>query len=263
MKGPAEPARPQSAHPKVEALEEVTAAGDFEGRILFAVAEIAGVLDLGVAEGLESAEVEAKQERYLRAIADATKTLQQEHNVFVVMCGSEALDRQACVDLNEMLGGKQPVFIADDFDMYDMVSIMRTAKFMVSSRYHACVTTMAGGVVSGGITMDERIHNLMVDRGQPHLSLDCADPDLESKTLTMMRTLVRDQVAIREGIDACIVSNLERMGQMGMTLVDHVKKRHPEFPFRPELGLHGDPWEHLPTFPAAVAGAISRTRGRA
>lgn len=206
----------------------------------------------------EGADVEAKQERYLGAIANATKTLLKEEDLFVICCGSEALDRKACEDLNELLGGHAPVFVADDYDMYDMVSVMRSAAFMVSSRYHACVTTMAGGVVSGGITMDERIRNLMIDRGQPHLSLDCDDPALEAKTLAMLRTLVRDEDAIRVGIDRCIVKNLERMGRMGMTLVDHVKKRHPEFPFRPELGLHGDPWAHLPSFPPAVESVIAR-----
>lgn len=207
----------------------------------------------------EGAEVEAKQERYLTAIANAVRTLQEEKDLFVVMCGSEALDREACEALDEMLGGGHPIFVSDDHDMYDMVSIMRTATFMVSSRYHACVTTMAGGVVSGGITMDERIRNLMADRGQPHLSLECDDPDLDGKTLEMLRTLVRDEHEIRLGIDRCIVKNLERMGRMGMTLVDHVRGHHPEFPFRPELGGHGDPWEHLPSLPPAVAAIVART----
>jgi len=207
----------------------------------------------------EGAEVEAKQERYLRSIADAVARFQKESNVFVAMGGSEALDRKACEDLSEMLGGGHPIFVSDDYDMYTMVSVLRTATFMVSSRYHACVTTMAGGVVSGGITMDERIRNLMADRGQPHLSLECDDPELEEKTFTMLKTMERDAAEIRAGIDRCIVKNLERMGRMGMELVDHVRARHPEFPFRPELGKHGDPWDHLPSLAPAVQAIVERT----
>lgn len=208
----------------------------------------------------EGAEVEEKQERYLGAIARAVQSIREEHDLFVMMCGSEALDRKACEDLDRLLGGGHPVLVADDYDMYDMVAIMRMATYMVSSRYHACVTTMAGGVVSGGITMDERIRNLMIDRGQPHLSLDCDDPELEAKTRTMLATLIRDADDIRLGIDVAIEKNLERMGRMGMILVDHVKKRHPEFPFRPELGRDGDPWDHLPVFPEAVQRSVDRAR---
>lgn len=207
----------------------------------------------------EGAEVEAKQEAYLRGIADAVRRFQQHSKVFVAMGGSEALDRKACEDLSEMLGGGHPIFVSDDYDMFTMVSILRTATFMVSSRYHACVTTMAGGVVSGGITMDERIRNLMADRGQPYLSLECDDPQLAEKTFEMLVTMERDQVAIREGIDRCIVKNLERMGRMGQELVEHVRARHPEFPFRPELGKKGDPWDHLPSLAPAVQAIVART----
>lgn len=207
----------------------------------------------------EGAEVEAKQERYLRAIADAVARFTAGRKVFVAMGGSEALDRKACEDLSAMLGGGHPIFVSDDYDMYTMVSILRTATFMVSSRYHACVTTMAGGVVSGGITMDERIRNLMADRGQPHLSLECDDPELEAKTFAMLETMERDADAIRLGIDRCVVKNLVRMGRMGMVLVDHVRKRHPEFPFRAELGRHGDPWDHLPGLAPAVQAIVART----
>src|SRR5699024_6657757 len=108
-------------------------------------------------------EVADKQARYLEAMAGAVKRLQKEHEIFPVLMGSEQLDREACEDLAELLGDETPVLVSDEYDMYEMVSIMRTATYMLSSRYHAIVTTMAGGVISAGITMDERIRNLMAD----------------------------------------------------------------------------------------------------
>src|SRR5690606_34156301 len=165
-------------------------------------------------------EVAEKQERYLTAIARAVETFMQEQRVFPVLMGSEQLDRKACEELSALLGDRYPVIVSDEQNMYDMVSIMRNATYMVSSRYHAIVTTMAGGVVSAGITMDERIENLMKDRGTPELSLVVDDPDLEAKTLTTLRRLVADAPAIREGIDDGVTKNVERMGGMGMELVE-------------------------------------------
>ena len=207
----------------------------------------------------DDADVETKQERYLDAIANAVGRFAKDRDVFVAMMGSEQLDRSACEALNERLGGGHPVLVSDELDMYDMVSVMRTATWMVSSRYHACVTTMAGGVISGGITMDERIKNLMADRGQPELSLDCTDPDLEEKTYAMLLHLEKDAEALREGIDRCVVKNLVRMGEMGIVMVEHVRSHHPEFPFRDGLGRGGDPWAHLPTLPPAVQAIVERT----
>ena len=51
-----------------------------------------------------------------------------------------------------MLGGA-PSFGSDDFDMYALVSILREARLMVSSRFHGIVTAMPALVPSAGITM--------------------------------------------------------------------------------------------------------------
>jgi len=210
----------------------------------------------------EGTEVDDRQEAYLRAIANATKRLRREHDVFPVMFGSEQVDRKAGEKLQQMLGGDLPLVVSDEYDMYRMVSAMRQSTYMVSSRYHAIVMTMAAGVVSAGITMDERIRNLMADRGTPGLALEVESEDLEDELYAVLQRLVSEADAIRDGIDTCVYNNIERMGGMGQVLVDHVRQAHPEFPFRPELGEHGDPWAHLPSFPPVVQALVDRVRAR-
>ena len=58
-----------------------------------------------------------------------------------------------------------PVLTSEDYNMYQLVSILRACRMMVSSRYHGIVTSMPALVPSAGITMDERIRNLMHERG--------------------------------------------------------------------------------------------------
>ncbi len=210
----------------------------------------------------DAPDVDEKQEAYLRAIANATLRFKQEHDVFVACMGSEQLDRHACEQLREYLGGDAAVIVSDEHDMYDMVSAMRTAKYMVSSRYHAIVTTMAGGVISAGITMDERIRKLMADRGSPELALEVDDPDLEENLFRTLQRLVTHEDDIARGIDRCVYQNLERMGGMGQSLVEQVKLQHPEFPFREGLGAAGDPWDHLPALSPNVEALVARVRER-
>ena len=73
--------------------------------------------------------------------------------------------------------------------MYEMVSILRACHMMVSSRYHGIVTSMPGLVPSAGITMDERIRNLMRERGHQDLLMNVDDPDLEPKLLAALEKL--------------------------------------------------------------------------
>ena len=58
----------------------------------------------------------------------------------------------------------------------------------------------AGVVRLAGVTMDERIRNLMRERGHEHLFLTVDDPDLEPKLLAVMERLYATADAVREGI---------------------------------------------------------------
>jgi hypothetical protein len=87
-------------------------------------------------------------------------------------------------------------------------------------------------VASAGVTMDERIRNLMRERGHEHLFLTVEDPDLETKLLQVMETLVSEADTVREGIGRTVIRNLKVMARMGTILEDAVRRTYPEFPLR-------------------------------
>jgi len=102
--------------------------------------------------------------QYLTAITNAVDAFRKQRKAFVVMAAMERLDARPARKISEKLGGV-PVFTSDDYNMYQLVSILRACHMMASSRYHGIVTSMPGLVPSAGITMDERIRNLMRERG--------------------------------------------------------------------------------------------------
>ncbi len=177
------------------------------------------------------ADVEAKYKRYISAFARATAAFRERHNVFPILVNMERLDVRACHDVAAQLPGT-PVFTADDYDMFQLVSILRQCSLVVSSRYHGIVTCMPGLVASAGVTMDERIRNLMVERGHQHLLLTADDPDLEPKLLKIMDVLFGEADSVRDGIAKTVVRNLKVMARMGTFLEDAVRRQYPEFPLR-------------------------------
>ena len=190
-------------------------------------------------------------EQYVSALARAIDRFRREHRVFIALVGMEALDTDACARLSEALG-RVPVFSARDHDMFNLVSILRCADAIVSSRYHAIVTTMPALVPSAGIAMDERIRGLMTDRGHGHLLADCTDPQLEDRVVAMLGTLVRDREALREDIGRTTISHLHRMARMGEDLVEYVCSRHPDIP--PPAARS---WEqYLPPFGARLRDLV-------
>jgi polysaccharide pyruvyl transferase WcaK-like protein len=177
------------------------------------------------------AEVHRKFRHYLNGYIAAAKAFLERHRVFPILVAMERLDGVACREIASEIRST-PVFTSDDYDMFQLVSILRASTYMVSSRYHGIVTAMPAGVVSAGVTMDERIRNLMRERGHQHLLLTVDDPDLAPKLTEVMERLVVEADAIREGIGRTVVSNLKSIARMGTFLEEEVRKIYPEFPLR-------------------------------
>jgi len=187
-------------------------------------------------------DVDAAYQKYLAALASGVKAFRSRHNVFLILVAMERLDTRACQALAPELGGAA-VFSSEQFDMYQLVSILRCASWILSSRYHAIVTSMPCRIPSAGVTMDERIRNLMHERGHDRLLLTVDDPNLGEKLVEVMEYLVEDADSVREAIASSVARNLKTMAGMGVFLERAVHQQYPEFPVR--TGVHG--WEeYLP-----------------
>ena len=190
--------------------------------------------------------------QYLNAIGNAVDAFRKQRNVFVIMVAMERLDARPARKISEKLGGV-PVLTSDDYSMYQLVSILRACHMMASSRYHGIVTSMPGLVPSCGITMDERIRNLMRERGHQDLLMNVDDADLEPKLLAALEKLCKERESIAAGIGKTVVRNLKVMARMGVYFEEEVQRRYPEFPTR--KGEWG--WEdYLPPMSAGLKGLI-------
>jgi len=170
-------------------------------------------------------------EHYLTSIANAVDAFRKRRNVFVILVATERLDARPAKRISERLGGV-PILTSDQYNMYELVSILRSCHMMASSRYHGIVTSMPGLVPSAGITMDERIRNIMRERGHDELLMNVDDPDLEPKLLAALETLATEGERIADGIARTVVKNLKMMARMGVYFEEEVQRRYPEFPTR-------------------------------
>ncbi|MGA9882181.1 MAG: polysaccharide pyruvyl transferase family protein [Candidatus Acidiferrales bacterium] len=176
-------------------------------------------------------EVNTAYEKYLTAMADGVAQYRRDRSVFPVMIAMEKLDRDACARVATKLGGV-PVLAADQFNMYELVSILRACNRVLSSRFHAIVTSMPAGVPSAGVTMDERIRNLLRQRGHEHLLMTVDEQDLADRIVAALRALDAEAEEIRESMAEVVSGNLRLMARMGVYFEERVARRYPEFPIR-------------------------------
>ncbi|MGQ0721920.1 MAG: polysaccharide pyruvyl transferase family protein [Candidatus Eiseniibacteriota bacterium] len=192
--------------------------------------------------------------RYVDAVSGAVDAFRRERRVFPVLVAMERLDEGACRRIAAKLGGA-PVFSSAGHDMYEIVSILRESRMLLSSRFHALVTTMPALVPAVGVTMDERIRNLMKDCGREDLSIEADEPDLEARLLDALRRIRAEEDALRPALGGAVVRNLKRMAQMGLFLEEEVARRFPGFETRRGLVR----WEqYLPELSPDLLSLVER-----
>jgi len=202
-------------------------------------------------------QVDAAFEKYLSEMAAGVRRYRDERRVFTVLVGMEMLDHDACLGLAEKLGGA-PILSSGDFTMHELVSILRECDRMLSSRFHAIVGSMPAGVPSAGVTMDERIRNLMRERGHNHLLMRVDEPELADKIVMALRALDAEEDAIRESMGRTVARNLQLMARMGVYFEAAVARQYPEFPVH--TGVVG--WEeYLPPLSPALCELLERHSG--
>jgi polysaccharide pyruvyl transferase WcaK-like protein len=201
--------------------------------------------------------VDAAYEKYLAAMAGGIVQYRKMRAVFPVLIGMEMLDRDACERIAEKIGGA-PIFSSDRWNMWELVSILRACHRMLSSRFHAIVTSMPAGVPSAGVTMDERIGNLMRQRGHEHLLLRVDDPELENQIPVALGALDEQAAEIRDAMGRTVARNLQQMARMGAYFEERVARQYPEFPIR--SGVLG--WEeYLPALSPALYRLLEEHSG--
>jgi polysaccharide pyruvyl transferase WcaK-like protein len=198
--------------------------------------------------------VDAAFATYINAWVTSVNAFKQRHKVFPVLVGTERLDGEAARRIAAGIGGA-PVFTSDDLDIYTLVSMLRCGNMMVSSRYHGIVTCMPGLVPSAGVTFDERIRNLMRERGHTHLLFTVDEPGLGEKLIDAMETLWRDGDSLRDGIARTVVRNLKLMARMGVYFERQTHSVYPEFEVR--SGVHS--WEeYLPPLNPSLQALVEQ-----
>lgn len=206
-----------------------------------------------------SEEDRAALRRYVAAFATGLKTAAERLGAMPILVGMEALDRPACAAVAEALGGA-PCLVSDEHDMYTLVAVLRCASMLVTSRFHAMVCAMPAGVPSVGVTMDERIANLMTERGHEDYLLTVEDNDLEARLVeTVERACAAREQLGAESRAGCL-PQLERMGRMGLALRAHVLERHPDLADAGAVPASGSSWlDGLPPLAGEAAQIVATT----
>lgn len=176
----------------------------------------------------DDASIRQRYHAYLDALAGAADAWQDEHGGSVLVLGMDRVDRLACDELAGRLARRPGVIASGDAPPAALVGLLRAADLLVSSRFHAIVASMEAGVPAIGVTMDERIANLLGHGKAGRRLLRVDAPNLAGQLREAMQRAEADRVAIGLQARVAVVDHLRAMAEMGRRFAEEVRRFHPD-----------------------------------
>jgi polysaccharide pyruvyl transferase WcaK-like protein len=173
--------------------------------------------------------------RYIDGYASALDYFAEKYGAQVVVIGMEALDYDSCHLVKTRMKTPTEVFSSKFYDGYQLAGILRALSVLVTSRYHARVISMPGGVPSIAVSMDERLHNLLSESGHVddyYMSTD--DIDLGEKLKVAMDKIWENKEKVSDEILRTIPGYLKMMSEMGQFFRKYVQEKFPGIDLCPE-----------------------------
>lgn len=175
----------------------------------------------------DSDENKAKHERYMGALADATNQCLDQHTVHPLVIGMSATDRDVCIELRDRISGRPSCFVNDEYDMLSIAALLMHCRLVVTSRYHAMVVSMIGHVPSIGVSMDDRIANLMQDREHQSYLLNVDQKQLADHLQRRIGQALFEHAAMSKAIQAQVAQELEQLDEMHAVIERYITQHYP------------------------------------
>ena len=160
---------------------------------------------------------------YIDSVANAVEEYAGKNNAFVAVIGMEALDQAACDCLSGKLSVPHGVFCSADHDAFEMAGILKCLSEIVTSRYHAAVLSMDRSIPIIGISMDERLTELLAEAGMGREFLLSTDNHhLQDDISRALKAAEKESAQIRQKLQDRVRNHKEALNAMGAFLKSYL-----------------------------------------
>ncbi len=159
-------------------------------------------------------------ENLARDLAAEADRLVEKYDKYIALIAMEAVDEKLARRVRERMKNKEraKVFSSNEHDAATMTRILRSLDLLVTSRYHASVLSMAGGVPQVALGHDLRLHDIYQESGLlDEFFIPCKAEDAWERLRHIDDRLVSERGPIRERIlliDAQHVKRAKRNAEL-------------------------------------------------
>jgi polysaccharide pyruvyl transferase WcaK-like protein len=153
--------------------------------------------------------------------------LVREHGVSVALICMEELDERMARQVHARMAcaGSARIFSSRDYNASKMTSILRSLDFLVTSRYHACVLSMAAAAPQIAVGHDLRLKSIYAELGLPDLFVDAHLPGREADLQANLDRVLAHPEPVRAALRRSYQEYLEKARGNRQLLREFVQKQ--------------------------------------
>lgn len=128
--------------------------------------------------------------------------LVREHGVSLALICMEELDERMAHKVHARMtcADQARIFSSREYNASKMTSILRSLDFLVTSRYHACVLSMAAQVPQIAVGHDLRLKSIYAELGLPDLFVDARLPSRDADLGANLDRVLADPEPVRAAL---------------------------------------------------------------
>lgn len=130
----------------------------------------------------------------------------------VLLIAMERMDYPPSKDVFELMKNKERARLipSNDYDLDDISGLLSKLKFLVSTRYHACVLSMVSAIPMIAVSSDVRIEGVFKEQDLMNFYIDYEDENMYTKLVEKTDELLKNETQIRNKIRDTYPKFLER-----------------------------------------------------
>jgi len=173
---------------------------------------------------------DAKQrsKKMKETIASYADWVAEEFGAQIAFFAMEQLDMEPCKDVQAMMNSRSVLFGADNYNAAQMTGLLRRLSWLMTSRYHALVLSIGGGVPFIGLAHDERIESIMDElKLREDYFINYLEDDILAKLKEKTHKIVSRKESLAERISGAEPAYISRMAKNRDFFKELVKTKFP------------------------------------
>lgn len=157
---------------------------------------------------------EALYEKYMSSLVKSINVLVKNEGAIPILIEMEPMDSSCVRDLARRLPEKSYIISSSDYKGTEIIALLNSLNFIITSRYHAHVLSMLAGVPCVALSKDQRLTTIFKEHQMENYCVSTHDPLIEDKLPMAVLDCWKNKDTIKEKLKEEVIKHRKEQNNM-------------------------------------------------